>query len=173
MSDTGQKIIGIVVGLLALVVIGVRYDRRRKRLATTSAYWATRPTAVQLIGMCVPRFCRHGACIERPAAAMAGMGARVSRAGHDCGDQLGRLDDSPLRVARPIVNSRANRRNACLKRGRSPESQTFRRGQRNIRGCPAPRGRIRTGCRRCRILDERCGLARELSQRLQRSKNSP
>jgi peptidoglycan biosynthesis protein MviN/MurJ (putative lipid II flippase) len=35
------------------VVGGVLYYWSRKRLASTSAYWRTRPTALEITGMCV------------------------------------------------------------------------------------------------------------------------
>ena len=48
-----------------LAVVGfVLYDRTRKRLAIMSAYWATRPTALQLTGMCVLVFVVMGLALN-------------------------------------------------------------------------------------------------------------
>jgi hypothetical protein len=46
------------------VVGGVLYDRTRKRLATTSAYWRARPTALQIAGMCVLVFVVMGLALN-------------------------------------------------------------------------------------------------------------
>src|ERR1700722_15045767 len=43
----------IAIAALLVVVAGGLYDRTRQRLATTSAYWRTRPTALEITGMCV------------------------------------------------------------------------------------------------------------------------
>ena len=56
MSDIAQKLLAIVVFALVGAIACADYDRRRKRLAATSAYWAARPTALQIVGMCVLAF---------------------------------------------------------------------------------------------------------------------
>jgi hypothetical protein len=46
------------------IVAGLLYNRTRKRLATTSAFWAARPTALQITGMCVLVFVVMGLALN-------------------------------------------------------------------------------------------------------------